>query len=386
MSNQERFTELVRKYINGTLTSEENNQLRQLLDDNRYEQQLDEILQESFQHSGDEQFWDDQQRQRFVDALGRRTVKPLRRTTSPWISYAAAAAVVIIFVGISLFQRDRPLNPTVTKTTATPKTDIPPGGDKAVLTLADGRKIVLDNAANGSLAQQGNAQIKKTASGQITYEGLAANEMLPNTLSTPVGGQFQLTLHDGTKVWLNAASSITFPAAFIGKERQVKITGEVYFEVAKDKQHPFIVDIDGKASVQVLGTSFNINSYANEGAIKTSLVEGSVKIMNGDKQALLQPGNQAIISPADQIQIQPANLDQTLAWKNGIFDFNGADLRSVMRQLERWYDIKVLYKNNVPQIDFEGKMYRNVNLSDVLDALQKMGVKFTLEGKTLVIL
>ena len=218
-------------------------------------------------------------------------------------------------------------------------------------------------------------------------------------MTTPAGGQYQVTLPDGTKVWLNAASSITYPTAFVDKERPVKISGEVYFEVAKDKEKPFIVDVDGKSSVRVLGTSFNINSYGDESTIKTTLLEGSVKVMRTATTAvstdsvILKPGQQALVAlPAvaassdRQLKVtSDVNIEQTLAWKNGLFNFNGSDLHAVMRQLERWYGIKVEYEGSIPDTKFSGEIYRNVNLSDVLEALQRMGVKFRLHGKTLLV-
>lgn len=323
---------------------------------------------------------------------------PFLKTT--WFRYAAA---IIITLGVGatayLLTTNKKIEQTLASGNKQLQTDILPGGDKATLTLADGSKIILDNAANGNLANQGGVQVVKLASGQIAYDlkGLATKDAMWNTMSTPRGGQYQVTLPDGTKAWLNAASSITFPTAFIGNERKVKIDGEIYFEVVSDKQKPFVVDIHGESLVQVLGTSFNINSYENEGNIKTSLVEGSVKVIKEDHDVVLRPGYQAVVVSSNRqpnipgtsieqaIAVTSANLDQALAWKEGLFNFNDADLKTVMRQLERWYDIKVQYKGAPSNVIFKGKMYRDVNLSFVMSTLKDFGVKLELEGKNLVI-
>lgn len=288
------------------------------------------------------------------------------------------------------------------------QTDIAPGGDRAILTLADGSEVLLDSAADGQLANQGGVKVVKLANGQVAYDlrGLSSGEMMWNTMSTPVGGQYQVTLSDGTKVWLNAASSITFPTAFTGDKRSVKVKGEIYFEVAQNKRKPFIVDVGGRSSVEVLGTSFNINSYEDEATIKATLLEGSVKVSklgsavvgSSDQQlqssgtddkrsavAILKPGQQAQIDK-DISVISNADIEQALAWKNGLFNFNGSDLRAVARQLERWYDIKVRYDGAIPDLKFKGEMNRGVKLSTVLNWFSGLGINTRLEGKTLIVL
>ncbi|NII23562.1 DUF4974 domain-containing protein [Pseudoflavitalea sp. X16] len=328
---------------------------------------------------------------------------PAHRThflKTAWFKYAAAILIILGAVAYGWINSRHDSSLATTDDNKRLQPDIPPGGEKAVLILAGGTKIMLDSAANGNVAQQGNAQIVKLSNGQIAYHLQGKpDKVLWNTMSTPAGGQYQVMLPDGTKVWLNAASSITYPTAFPGKERSVRISGEAYFEVAKNKQKPFIIDVDGKSLVEVVGTSFNINSYVNEGSIKTTLLEGSVKVISEDKKAILKPGQQAQIalqagtgndrpsgkSSATIIINSSINLEQVMAWKNGIFNFNGEDLFTVMRQLERWYNINVQYQGAVSNVIFEGEMYRNANLSDVLEALQKMGVKFRLEGKKLIV-
>jgi len=415
MSNRAYFSELIYKFIRGTLTEQENSALMQMLENGENDPDLDAIMLESFRQSGDEAFWNEQYRDMFTsrilkaDGFSRSPVdiKPVRRVhflRPGFLRYAVAIILVIGVAAVALVvSPDRkPGSAGTTAQLSTPKSDISPGGNHAVLTLADGRAIVLDSVANGQLADQGEVKIVKLANGQIAYDlhGLSAKEVMWNTMTTPKGGQYQVTLPDGTKVWLNASSSITFPTAFTGAVRKVKVEGELYFEVADNKQKPFVVDVGSKSLIEVLGTSFNVNSYVDEGSIKTTLLEGSVKVNNS---VVLKPGQQAIQKdPAgmavsadkpnshetvgkQDIVVSEANLDQALAWKNGIFDFTGADLKTVMRQLERWYDIKVQYKGPMSNMTFGGRMYRNVHLSDVLEALQKMGVKTELDGKNLMV-
>ena len=423
--NRELFSILIDNYLAENLSENERLQLVEMLNQPEYEQLLHARLQESF-NEGVYVGPLDNVRKDVVKSLVFNRINtpvnfakpsPVRRLR--WMKWAAAIFIAT-GVGAYLWNTNKKPDQTLVKQHKYLQTDIPAGGDRAILTLADGRTITLDSAANGNIAQQSGAQIIKLANGQIVYDlkGSTSTEVMWNNLSTPRGGQYQVALPDGTKVWLNAASSITFPAAFTGNKREVKIQGEVYFEVAKNKQKPFIVNIDGGAAVQVLGTSFNINSYVDEGSVKTTLLEGSIRVSanntttagaSSDQQRNLSKTNGVILNPGQQAMIfvessainksgqQPNNigdiivksdvdLDQALAWKNGIFNFNGADLKTVMRQLERWYDIKVQYKGSKFNEIFQGEMYRNVNLSDVLEMLNKMGVKFELEGKNLIVL
>lgn len=324
--------------------------------------------------------------------FGRSTPTPVAQRVhflrTAWFRYAAAVILLLGSVAYFWATNNKSNQPLTTDNKSSPA-DIEPGSNKAILTLADGSTIVLDKAADGELAQQGNAQVIKLSNGQIAYNvrGTAEGEVMMNTMSTPRGGQYQLTLPDGSKVWLNAASSITYPAVFVGKERKVKITGETYLEVAKDKTKPFIVDVDGKSFVEVVGTSFNINSYANEHAIKTTLVEGSVKVRVGNKESLLKPGQAAEVTQASNTikVLDNADIDQTLAWKNGIFNLQNLSLQEFARQLERWYDIEVRYEGNVLDKTFEGKFGRDVRLSTVLNWFSELGIPNRLENRTLIL-
>ncbi|MDQ0110468.1 ferric-dicitrate binding protein FerR (iron transport regulator) [Chitinophaga terrae (ex Kim and Jung 2007)] len=304
----------------------------------------------------------------------------------------AAAVLILLGAGTYLYMatKKKDIDLVKGKTIATP--GILPGSNKALLTLSDGTTITLDSAASGAIAQQGSSSIIKTPGGEIVYnaKGLPGGEVMMNTMSTPRGGQYRLTLPDGTTVWLNAASSITFPAAFTGNDRKVKVTGEVYMEVVKNDKMPFRVDVDGRTTVEVLGTSFNINSYTDEGAIVTTLIEGKVRVLPGNtavsasaerQSATLRPGQQAF-QPNNTTTVNisnNANMEQVLAWKNGIFSFTGKSFPSAMKDIERWYDIQVSYEGAIPTIKLKGEMDRGVQLTDLIRFLQgyqddKLGV------------
>jgi transmembrane sensor len=300
-------------------------------------------------------------------------VAPQRRfIINRWLRYAAA---VLLIAGATtyLVYHQKP-----THTIAVIPKDIPPGGNKATLTLGNGTTIVLDSAANGSLAQQGNTKIVKVDAGALSYNsGAQQGEVLYNTIRTPKGGQFQIILPDGSKVWLNAESSIRFPTAFTGKTRAVSVTGEVYMEIAKNAAQPFSVQVAGN-TIDVLGTSFNINAYTDEAAVKTTLIEGSVKVNN----IILKPGQQAI----GRRQIEQADISQVIAWKNGLFSFTDADLPTVMRQLSRWYNIEVVYEGKVPERAFNGEIGRSLTFTQVMKLLSKTHVNYKLENGNRVII
>ena len=304
-----------------------------------------------------------------------------------WLRYAAA---VLLLAGAALiFRLNIPdKNPANTGVVTSPD-DILPGTDKAILTLADGSKIVLDNLAEGQIGMQGAVSILKLPDGALKYQedqGKAAanTPIVYNTITTPNAGQYALTLPDGSKVWLNAASSMTFPTRFDKNERRLSMTGEVYFEVARDPGRPFVVQVNNESTVEVLGTHFNINAYSNEPSVKATLLEGKISVKKGAETGVLQPGQQAVIT--DKITLEKrVDVDQVMAWKNGLFNFEHADLSELMRQLERWYDIKVIIRGDLPEIRFKGKMYRNERLSSVLNFLEGSGLEFRMEDKTLIV-
>ena len=266
--------------------------------------------------------------------------------------------------------------------------DAPPGKSGAILTLASGEKVLLDSMSNGTVAMQGRTQLRKLG-GQLNYKAmdaaLPASAVFYNTMTVPRGRTFKLRLEDGTMVWLNAGSTIRFPTAFTGKERKVELMGEGYFEVAKNASMPFKVEVNGM-EVEVLGTHFNINSYNDEPAIRTTLLEGSVKINKNNTTSLLKPGQQAEVNSAGEVRIiNNADIDEAVAWKNGIFNFEGNDIQSVMRQIARWYDVDIKYEN-ISTAHFMGTISRNVNMSEVLNMIALTGaVHFKVEGRTITV-
>jgi len=267
------------------------------------------------------------------------------------------------------------------------KNDVSPGGDKATLILADGSTIVLDETQNGTIAQQGNSKIIKL-DGKLSYDPTNKNsrEIVYNTISTPKGGQYQLELPDGSQVWLNATSSIHFPTSFTGTERRIEITGEAYFEIAKNPNMPFIVTVSN-SEVQVLGTHFNINAYNDEDNVKTTLLEGSVRFVNDGSVNILKPGQQAQLTKEGTTKVvSDVNVDNVVAWKNGLFDFENASIETVMRQLSRWYDVEIEYKGKTDDL-FIAEMRRNIKLSDALKALELTGkVKFDIQDKKIIVM
>lgn len=347
------------------------------------------------------------------DEMPSSSVRRLRVGNRTW--WAAAAILVILTgAGYYLFNKQQAAT-TVANNEAALKNDVAPGSNKAVLTLSNGATIVLDDASNGMVAQQGNAKVLKPDDGQLVYtqEENNGNQTLSyNMLATPRSGQYQLVLPDGTKVWLNAESSIRYPVAFMGNERRVQITGEVYFEVAplrlrSGQKMTFIVE-KGDMRVEVLGTHFNVNAYSDESAIKTTLLEGKVKVVKGqwsmvndqstkkDHTIILKPGEQALIpaetekakrSGNNRIQIHKTDVDDVIAWKNGLFHFENADIKTVMRQLARWYDVEVMYEGaSVKNDPLFVEISRNTRLSDVLKVLEESGsAKFSIQGKKIIV-
>ncbi|WP_121812220.1 FecR family protein [Mucilaginibacter kameinonensis] len=301
------------------------------------------------------------------------------------------AAAVLLSISITFYYYKQ--HSIVQQNNVIAKNDIAPGGNKAILTLADGSKLVLDDTKNGKLATQGKTIVQKTGSGMLAYlsSALGSNtsEVTYNTVTTPRGGQYNVVLPDGTQVWLNAASSLKFPTTFTGKERSVELIGEAYFEVAKNKAMPFHVSSAGQ-TIEVLGTHFNVNTYSDETALKTTLFEGSVKITKGTLSAMLKPGQQSTISnneTATAIKVtEVTDIDEIMAWKNGKFHFNDTDIKTVMRQISRWYDVDIEYTGKLPDDDvFTGTFPRSLTAAKALKILEFSGVNFKIEGRKIIV-
>lgn len=382
-----RISDLISKYLNGNLSGAEHAELFSWVEASEENSALfDTILNENELESRYAEYRSFNTEHALANVKARLQpggVKPFRLPN--WLLAAAAAVILGMAIGIPVY-----LNRLPQQTVAIIKKnhEIAPGGNKAILTLANGSKVVLNSAGNGNIASQGNTTIKKLSNGVVAYNknnSIAAQPaaVAYNTMSTPRGGQYHLILADGTNVWLNAASSIKFPVVFNGNERKVQITGEAYFEVTHDKTKPFRVESDGQ-TVEVLGTHFNINAYADENEIKTTLLQGSVKIKAGSKSYLLKPGEQSHLKNGD-VNITQADMDEALAWKNGVFHFNDAGIESVMKQISRWYDVDVKYEGKIKERTFSGEISMNVNASQILDAMRFKKIHYTIEGKTITV-
>ena len=396
--NTEQAKELLQKYRRGLCTEEEKlvieGWLASLTGEDRWK-------------------WTTQEKEAFKETLQMRIGKAIDETEAvPVIPrkryrafrFVAAAAAVVLIMGAgiySLFLRNVPEKKAIThKADPQPANDIQPGENGAVLTLANGEKIVLDSAGNGMLAIQSDVKVINKG-GQLIYDSKSSSsgELVYNTISTPRARQFKLQLSDGTKVWLNAASSLRYPARFAKDSRTVEISGEAYFEVASlqagngSAKVPFLVNIstatnsDG-GTVKVTGTQFNINAYEDESLIKTTLVEGSIQFKKGDAEKQLMPGEQAQLNKKGTIKIlRNANVEAETAWKNGYFTYDKTDIQTVMKQLSRWYDIEVDYENGiVPDDKYWGDIQRDATLSNVLKVLEMSGLKFRVEGKKVTVI
>jgi ferric-dicitrate binding protein FerR (iron transport regulator) len=386
---------LIFKYIRKDLTTEEANQLQRWIEQSEKNRiffdevtQTGHLFKEAQSRSADDQEIN-------MEVVWQKLVDkgiPKERTYIPYIPeqstgrggwYAAAAVLLLLIAGGAWFLLNR--KPVVQDTVAlTPakqqpiSNDVSPLSRKATLTLANGSVVVLDSAQHGILAMEGATSVTKRADGQIVYNMTDIDQsVLYNTLTVPRGGNVvHITLSDGTKVWLNAASSLYYPVAFSGDERKVEITGEAYFEVAHNAAVPFKVS-KGQMEVSVLGTHFNVNAYHEEEAIKVTLLEGRVKVVNRDtlignnESAILKPGQQAVVQSAGELTVS-SDIDQEaiMAWKNGLFYFENTNIDIIVRQIERWYDVSIEYDNSLQHVAFNGQISRYSNASEVLEMLE----------------
>jgi hypothetical protein len=311
--------------------------------------------------------------------------------TRRYIPYAAA--LFILLMGAVIYTRFSnkaiPSSVTVIPVPVVDGTkEILPGRITATLTLGDGSVVLLDSVKNGVISNQNGARISLSDNTVIYDKDNVSGAIVYNTMTTPRGGQYKLSLPDGTAVWLNAASSITYPTAFNGSERNVSITGEAYFEVAKNASMPFVIKVNKETTIRVLGTQFNVNAYTDEPNVMTTLVEGSVRIQSGKNVQQLLPGQQLRLAEDGELAlIKNPDVQQVTAWKDGIFNFHRVKLEAMMRQLSRWYDVEIVYPNGIPDMEFGGKVQRSLPLSKLLEGLGAMDVRFEIgEGKKLIVL
>ncbi|NOW99029.1 FecR family protein [Mucilaginibacter sp. SG564] len=385
MITKDEFLALYEKYMSGQCTADE----KKLLDTYRDEMTLadegwddDQVREEDVRT----RIWQRLNDNRKVVQLPRRKVARYR-----WLQ-VAAVFVAVLFAGIFFIQRKKNHETGTVKLTNKVQPPILPGGNKAYLTLANGSRIVLDDAKNGKLATRPGVTVSKTGNGMLVYHFTNTNNNTAatpefNTITTPRGGQYQVVLEDGTRVWLNAASSIKFPQAFTGATREVELSGEAYFEVAKNKAKPFIVQANS-TKVQVFGTHFNINAYGDNNNVTTTLLEGSVQMSSGASAVMLAPGQQGNAVNGAAIKVSPADIQQTMAWKNGLFIFHDLNITEVMKQVGRWYDVDVEYRDEeVKKNEFGGTISKYKSINELLDVMVlTRSIHYKIEGRRVIIM
>lgn len=375
---------LLKKYLEEEpMTPTEIKELNDFIHEDRYRGEIDALLAQAIENKSYKETIDQNLDELYDKMMSR--IKPVRKISSRnMLIFKYAVAVTLLtslFLGL-YYYKNYSVAPLPNSLQLTVE-DILPGGNRALLTLSDGNTISLSDSSTGiiidgdKIAYHEGATVLSNTSKDLTAEVLS--------LKTPYGGQYQVTLADGTRVWLNAATTLIYPSSFVGSERRVELIGEAYFEVAENAKQPFIVISQGQ-EVTVLGTHFNINSYPDELAIKTTLIEGAVSITSAKSKTkiILSPGQQAILEEKGFVK-RDIDPSASIAWKNGFFQFDNADLKTVMRQITRWYDLDVEYKGQEFKEVFNGKVYRNMNLGQVLEILNFSNVKFQVEGKKLIV-
>jgi hypothetical protein len=403
--NQNKLIELLGLFVDGEISREEFDLLFDYIRANQEDEELNIAIDTVFKNSKKFNLLnsDDKElifqsiiRNKHFDSEFQNEIEIIP-TFAPrmWYQLGIAASILILITTGLFFYSNRTADDKIdAKVVETKESIITPGDDKAILTLSDGTKIILEDAKNGILANQAGVSIQKTSDGELLYSfSNSANTVAPETkeniiynkIETPVGGKYQVNLPDGSKVWLNSSSSLRFPALFNGNTREVELSGEAYFDVSKNKSKPFKV-ITKDQIVEVLGTQFNINSYSDEGPIKTTLIEGSVKIIYKDKVVLLSPGQQ--FQPKESVAaVVEADTEEVVAWKDGYFIFKNEDIKSIMRKVSRWYNVEVSYSGNIPEVGFGGNISRSKDISEVLDVLQLTNaIHFKVEGRRITVM
>ncbi|MBS0031104.1 FecR family protein [Chitinophaga sp. 22321] len=381
---KEYYRFLLHRYYNGTATAAEEEELFTALRSNTDEEEWTSLISELHANAAADPAYDPALYEANIDRI-LHPAMPLKKLRSYRWYYAAAASLLLLIAAGGYLNRQR-----APKAPAAPAlaiaADVQPGRNGAVLTLGDGSQVVLDSLHNGVIStQQGTKVLLRN--GQLSYDASAAGTVSYNTMTTPRGRKFRLQLPDGTNVWLNAASAISFPTAFTGNNRTISLTGEAYFEVAPDKALPFIVKINNETAVEVLGTHFNISSYQDDASISTTLLEGAVRVKAPQQSRVLQPGQQLAINRASGATTFHPLVDTlaVIAWKNGNLNFQDKQLTAVMSMIARWYDIEVVYETTPPNITFVGEIGSDVTLASVLTFLKDSGIHFRLEGRKLII-
>jgi hypothetical protein len=384
MLTKDEFVLLYEKYETGQCTPAEIELL------NNYQDEL-YLLSDSWEGAEEE-------KQIVHDRIWQRLKQsrnlPIKRIKNyTWLKVAAILLVTLsLGIGFVKYQHSNTQQVLTQIVPVNQSSQIVPGGNKAFLTMADGETITLSDAKNGQLATQAGIQVNKTKDGMLVYQHANTNNTQTdpnavNIITTPRGGQYMVILADGTKVWLNSVSSLRYPVAFSGNIRSVELTGEGYFEVAKNKQKPFIVKANGN-NIEVLGTHFDISAYSDDKAVTTTLLEGSVRLSKGNVTTMLSPGQQGIsVNGRADINVQDADTEQVIAWKNGLFLFKNTDIRTIMKQASRWYDVDVDYLDNLKDKEYGGKLSKFKDISELMHNLELTGtIHFKVEGRRITVM
>lgn len=397
-----RFETLLQKFVKDTISPAEVHELGDLMSAAGSDEQLDNFLASTYADRSlavHEDFDGEKVREKILARLQfgeeQRGLPPANNpkiTRLRWLAAACLAGLLGLAAWFWTLQKNtggEGIDPRQEAMVPSPQTN------KAILTLANGSDVYLDSVNNGQLAIQGRVKLLKLANGRIAYEYSDdttdiehTGQVGMNTLSNPRGSEvIEMKLPDSTRVWLNVGSSLSYPVAFAHKERTVMLKGEAYFEVAPDKTKPFRVKIAENTEIAVLGTHFNVNAYEDEPALMATLLEGAIQFKKDNKQQLLQPGQQAQLSKDGTIKIVPdADIQAVMAWKRGFFHFDKTDLQTIMRQMERWYDVTVEFQGKVTDMRFSGEISKTHDASQVLKILEASSAHFKIEGKKIIVL
>lgn len=387
---ESRLPELIEKYLHQRASPEETQELFLLLQSGLYDEELEQHIGQSWEQNDlvSAQL-NEQRKKEILTAVLTSPAPSLEAGAHRGILYRyrwLAAACMVLIIGLAFFGPFGTKKQHALAVTEPYKIDstIRPGTTQALLTLDDGRQIILNDHPEGELAKQGDASVIKQDSATLGYQGQTGSAAF-NTLRTPRGGQYNLVLNDGSKVWLNAATTLRFPVSFNGNDRTVELEGEAYFEVAHDTQKPFYVKMKDGSKVEVTGTRFNVMAYEDESATQATLLEGAINISTGMMTRKVQPGQQAIVVPGNISIINKADPEESIAWKNGFISFRDADIQTIMRAASRWYDVNVEYQGEIPSRIFTGSLLRSASLTDLLHILELSKIKFKIEERTIIV-
>lgn len=382
-----RFDQLLEKYKNDLCTPEEISELMDYFTSDDAEYELKQALERHLSTYDETSAVTEEETETILENIRMEIASRAEKRSISWYWWASAAVVLFIGAGLLFRTTKRPEMPIHVAEVAKPV--ISPGGNKAILTLSNGQTIQLTNARDGKIAQQGNVSVRKLQGGKIIYSANTKQSHQDlndwNQITTPRGGTYDVVLSDGTHVWLNAGSTLSYPVVFTNVDRTVKLTGEGYFEVVHNGK-PFKVISNGQ-TIQVLGTHFNVEAYPDERAIKTTLLEGSVRVDYSEAHALIVPGQMAVNDFSGKLRVRKANIDEIMAWKNGLFIFDNESVVDVMRKAARWYDIDVVYEGSMPERKLWGTVSRYKTINELMDNISIAGkLRYKIEGRRVILM